>query len=68
LIEKFLDFSHSLLEEEINQNLEWQWFSDEENLEREYKKLEWKFDDRKIVEKLIRKGFMYDDVKNIVFK
>jgi SOS response regulatory protein OraA/RecX len=60
LIEKFT--------EEIDQGLEWQRFSDDENLKKEYKKLKWKFENKKIMEKLIRKWFIYDDVKNVVFK
>lgn len=41
--------------------LDWE----QENLIREYKKLEWKFEKNKIIEKLIRKWFRYDDVKNL---
>ena len=51
LIEQFL-------EEEF---MEWE----EETLKREYEKLKGKFEDRKIMEKLLRKGFSYDDVKKL---
>jgi SOS response regulatory protein OraA/RecX len=37
-----------------------------ENLEKEYEKLKQKFDDKKIVEKLLRKGFMYEDILKVV--
>jgi hypothetical protein len=46
------------LEEEF---LEWE----EENLKREYEKLKGKFEDRKIMEKLLRKGFRYDDIMRL---
>ncbi|MDD3145413.1 MAG: RecX family transcriptional regulator [Candidatus Gracilibacteria bacterium] len=36
-----------------------------ENLLREFKKLEGKFEKNKIYEKLIRKGFNYDDIKKL---
>jgi SOS response regulatory protein OraA/RecX len=34
-------------------------------LEREYEKLKGKFEDRKIMEKLLRKGFRYDDIMKL---
>jgi SOS response regulatory protein OraA/RecX len=52
LIEKFLDLDL--------------WFSDEENLKKEYEKLKKKFDEKKIIEKLLMKWFMYDDVKRVI--
>lgn len=39
--------------------LEW----DNENLLREYEKIKGKFEKNKIIEKLLRKGFFYDDIK-----
>lgn len=33
---------------------------------KEYKKIKWKYDRKKIIEKLLRKGFKYKDVKNVV--
>lgn len=41
--------------------LDWE----QENLIREYKKLEGKFEKQKIIEKLFRKWFNYDDIKKI---
>lgn len=38
-----------------------QW--DEENLFKEYEKLKGKFETKKIIEKLLRKGFSYEDIK-----
>lgn len=48
LIEQFLD-------EEF---IEWE----EDTLKKEYEKLKEKFEERKIMEKLLRKGFRYDDI------
>lgn len=42
------------------------WNGEMENLEKEYEKLKQKFDDKKIVEKLLRKGFMYEDILKVV--
>lgn len=53
LIEQFLD-------ETFNQ------YWDKENLEIEYEKLKERFDNKKIVEKLLRKWFQYDDIKEIM--
>lgn len=39
---------------------------DLENLKKEYKRLEWRFEKQKIVEKLLRKWFKYGDIKNII--
>lgn len=33
---------------------------------KEYEKIKWKYDWKKIIEKLLRKGFRYDEVKNVV--
>lgn len=41
---------------------------EEELIGNEYEKLKWKFDKQKIVEKLLRKWFLYEDVKKIVGK
>ncbi|NUJ97923.1 hypothetical protein HGA92_04015 [Candidatus Gracilibacteria bacterium] len=41
---------------------------EEELIGNEYEKLKGKFDKQKIVEKLLRKGFLYEDVKKIVGK
>ena len=41
--------------------LDWE----QENLIREYKKLEGKFEKQKIIEKLFRKWFNYDDIKRL---
>lgn len=53
LIEKYL--------EEIF--VEWEF----DSLKKEYEKLKWKNDKNKIIEKLIRKWFQYNDIKKIVF-
>lgn len=37
-----------------------------EQLQREYDKLKWKYENQKIFEKLYRKGFSYDDIKRVV--
>lgn len=52
LIEKYLEEAF----------VEWE----EENLKKEYEKLKWKYDDKKIFEKLIRKWFNYNEVRNIL--
>jgi len=36
------------------------------NLEKEFEKLKWKYERNKIIEKLLRKGFKYVDIKDIV--
>jgi len=41
--------------------LDWE----QENLIREYKKLEGKFEKQKTIEKLLRKWFNYDDIKRL---
>jgi len=52
LIEKYI--KEAFLEWEIEQ------------LEKEYNKLKWKFENQKIMEKLFRKWFNYDDIKRVV--
>lgn len=52
LVEKFLDLEL--------------WFNEEENLKKEYEKLKEKFDEKKIIEKLLMKGFAYDDVRRVI--
>lgn len=52
------EFIETYLEEAF---LDWE----NENLLREYKKLEWKFEKNKIIEKLFRKWFNYDDIKKL---
>lgn len=42
--------------------LEW----DRENLVKEYEKIKGKFEKNKIIEKLLRKGFFYDDIKRVI--
>lgn len=55
----------ALLESILNQVfLEW----DSENLLREYEKIKGKFEKNKIIEKLLRKGFFYDDIKRVINK
>lgn len=39
---------------------------EEDIIKEEYEKLKWKFEKKKIIEKLLRKGFFYEDVKKIV--
>lgn len=41
---------------------------DNENLAHEYQKLEWKYEKKKIIEKLLRKWFFYGDIKEIINK
>lgn len=52
------DLIETYLEEAF---LDWE----NENLIKEYKKLEWRFEKNKIYEKLIRKWFNYDDIKKM---
>jgi SOS response regulatory protein OraA/RecX len=71
LVEEFLNTSpqpsplkgegvdQSLFEDDISYSWEM------ENLKKEYEKLKGKFENRKIMEKLVRKGFKYDDVKDL---
>ena len=62
LIERKLD-----RESVDNALLEVYWVDwDNENLIREYNKLEWKYDKQKIIEKLLRKWFFYGEIKNIL--
>jgi SOS response regulatory protein OraA/RecX len=35
-------------------------------LKKEYEKLKEKFDEKKIIEKLLMKGFAYDDVRRVI--
>jgi SOS response regulatory protein OraA/RecX len=37
-----------------------------ENLQKEFEKIQWKYDRQKIIEKLIRKWFRYDDILKII--
>ncbi len=37
-----------------------------ENLKKEYNKLQWKYEKQKILEKLLRKWFRYDDILQII--
>ncbi|MDR1945397.1 MAG: RecX family transcriptional regulator [Candidatus Peribacteria bacterium] len=63
LVEKFLEESYldfSSVEEEGEDQ-----FWELKNLKKEYEKLKGKYEDKKIIEKLLRKGFMYDDIKKI---
>lgn len=41
-------------------------FSEEEILKKEFEKLKWKFEKQKIIEKLLRKGFLYDEIKKVL--
>lgn len=42
--------------------LEWEL----ESISREYEKLKWKYEKQKIFERLVRKGFRYDDILKII--
>lgn len=44
-----------------------EFFGDDESeaVEKEYEKIKWKYDRKKIIEKLLRKGFKYDDVRKV---
>lgn len=42
------------------------WETEDENLQKEYGKIKWKYERQKIIEKLLRKWFVYDDIKKIV--
>jgi len=52
-----------LIEELLETNFEdWEL----ENLKKEYNKIQWKYERQKVIEKLIRKGFRYDDILQII--
>lgn len=39
---------------------------EKDNITLEYDKLKWKYINNKIIEKLVRKGFRYEDIKNVI--
>jgi SOS response regulatory protein OraA/RecX len=53
------DLIYSLLEEIFREE-------EGEIIQKEYEKLKGKFEKQKIIEKLLRKGFLYDEVKKII--